>query len=102
VRYHRRRLDALKAKFTGAISKLFAHPAGRPARKLLITVAGVFLILLGIVLIVLPGPALVLIPLGLVILAIEYPSARKWLRKFQRWITVSAKKADEFFARRKA
>jgi tellurite resistance protein TerC len=35
---------------------------------------------LGIALVVLPGPALLVIPLGLAILALEFGWARRWLR----------------------
>lgn len=73
----------------------------RPAKKIIVTIAGLLMILTGVLLIVLPGPAMLFIPLGLVILATEYPIAKKWLRKFQRMLTASAKKADDFFARRR-
>ena len=36
---------------------------------------------IGIVLVVLPGPAFIVIPLGLAILAVEFAWARRWLRK---------------------
>lgn len=36
--------------------------------------------MIGIALIVLPGPAFVVIPIGLAILATEYAWARRWLR----------------------
>ncbi|MGX5174783.1 PGPGW domain-containing protein [Aliikangiella sp. IMCC44653] len=73
----------------------FNSPLGRPVRKLLLTFFGVLITLLGVVLIILPGPAFLLIPIGLALLALEYQFARKWLRQCQRWMTASAKKADE-------
>jgi len=36
---------------------------------------------IGVALIVLPGPAFVVIPLGLAILGVEFAWARSWLRK---------------------
>jgi tellurite resistance protein TerC len=36
---------------------------------------------IGIALIVLPGPAFIVIPLGLAILAVEFAWARRWLKK---------------------
>ena len=84
------------------LARLFDNPVGRPLRKVVLTIAGVFITILGFALIVLPGPAFLLIPVGLAILSLEYPSARKLLRKFQGWMTSAAKKADNFFARRKA
>jgi tellurite resistance protein TerC len=38
-------------------------------------------VLLGIALLVLPGPAFIVIPAGLGILALEFAWARRWLRK---------------------
>ena len=40
--------------------------------------------LIGIALIVLPGPAFVVIPVGLAILATEFAWARHWLKKARR------------------
>ena len=45
-------------------------------RKLIVTVIGITVLLLGIVLIVLPGPAFIVIPIGLLILASEFAWAR--------------------------
>ena len=94
-------LDSFKLRTKKAFSDVFDSPVGRPAKKAIITVVGVVITLLGVILIVLPGPASLMIPAGLAILAIEYPIARKWLRQFQRILSASAKKADDFFAKRK-
>ncbi len=93
------RVQAFKKRVIGAFNQVFDNPVGRPAKKALITVVGVFITLLGIILIVLPGPASLFIPIGLAILALEYPIARTWLRKFQRLLTASAKKADRLVGR---
>jgi hypothetical protein len=45
-------------------------------RKVLVLVIGSVTLLVGIVLIVAPGPATVVIPLGLAILATEFPAVR--------------------------
>jgi hypothetical protein len=55
----------------------FAWVSGR---KLVVAVVGTTVILLGVALIVLPGPAIVVIPLGLGILGLEFAWARKVLR----------------------
>lgn len=89
------RVQAFKKRVSKAFNQVFDNPVGRPAKKALITVVGVFITLLGVILIVLPGPASLFIPIGLAILALEYPTARVWLRKFQRILTASAKKADQ-------
>jgi tellurite resistance protein TerC len=53
----------------------------RWARRIAVAVVGGTVLLVGVALIVLPGPALVVIPLGLAILGIEFAWARRWLRK---------------------
>jgi tellurite resistance protein TerC len=56
------------------------HLTYRAARRVVVLVVGVTVILIGIALIVLPGPATVVIPLGLAILGLEFAWARRWLR----------------------
>jgi tellurite resistance protein TerC len=51
----------------------------RTARKLIILVIGGTVVLFGIALIVLPGPAFVVIPIGLAILAVEFAWAKALL-----------------------
>ena len=55
---------------------------------------GAVLLLIGILFIVIPGPAILFIPLGLVLLAREYKFAEDWLRKYQRWSSKSARQLD--------
>ena len=57
------------------------------ARRVIVSVIGATILLIGITLLVLPGPALVVIPIGLAILATEYAWARHWLRKIRRLAT---------------
>src|SRR5436309_11522174 len=47
----------------------------------IVLVIGCSILLIGIALIVLPGPAFVVIPVGLTILATEFAWARHWLKK---------------------
>jgi len=94
-------VESFKQRIKWAFINVFDNPIGRPAKKAIITVVGVCVTLLGVILIVLPGPASLLIPIGLAILALEYPIARKWLRKFQVVLSKSAAKADELFSRKK-
>ena len=49
------------------------------ARRIAISLIGGTVILIGVAMIVLPGPALVVIPLGLGILGLEFAWARRWL-----------------------
>ena len=53
----------------------------RLAKRIIVAVIGGTITLVGIALIVLPGPAFVVIPIGLSILATEFIWARRWLRK---------------------
>lgn len=54
-------------------------------RRVIVFVVGATVLLIGIALLVLPGPAFLVIPVGLAILATEYAWARLWLRKVRRF-----------------
>ncbi|ADE16624.1 Integral membrane protein TerC [Nitrosococcus halophilus Nc 4] len=56
----------------------------RQARRIVVLVLGTSVLLVGVAMIVLPGPAVVVIPVGLGILAIEFAWARRWLRKMRQ------------------
>jgi hypothetical protein len=56
----------------------------RTARRVVIGLVGGTIVLIGLFLIVLPGPALVVIPLGLAILGLEFGWARRWLGALKR------------------
>lgn len=53
----------------------------RHARKLVVAVVGGSVVLVGIALLVLPKPAILVIPLGLAILATEFLWAGRWLKR---------------------
>lgn len=53
-------------------------------RRVIVSVVGATVLLIGIALLVLPGPAFVVIPVGLAILATEYAWARRWLKEARR------------------
>lgn len=54
------------------------------ARRLIRIVIGLTVLIVGVFMIVLPGPAVVVIPVGLMILATEFVWARKLLQHFQK------------------
>jgi len=56
----------------------------RPVKKAIVLVIGGTVLLLGIIMMVAPGPAFIVIPLGLAILAIEFVWARRWLKKIKK------------------
>ena len=72
------------------------------ARRIAIAVAGATVLLLGVIMIVTPGPAFVLIPLGLAILGLEFAWARLWLQRIRRKIsdTASGERAERAEAHR--
>jgi tellurite resistance protein TerC len=51
------------------------------ARRIAISIVGGTVLLVGVAMLVLPGPGVMVIPLGLAILGLEYAWARLWLRK---------------------
>src|SRR6266705_3056210 len=54
------------------------------AKRVIVSVVGATVLLIGVALLVLPGPAFIVIPVGLAILATEYAWARRWLKKVRR------------------
>jgi uncharacterized protein (TIGR02611 family) len=50
------------------------------ARRVVVAIVGMTVLLFGIALTVLPGPAFIVIPIGLAILATEFAWARRWLK----------------------
>lgn len=53
------------------------------ARRCAIAVVGGTVVLIGILMIVFPGPAIVVIPAGLAILSLEFAWAKLWLKKLR-------------------
>jgi len=56
------------------------------ARRLVVTVIGFTILAAGVAMIVLPGPAVVVIPIGLALLATEYVWARRLLESVKERI----------------
>ena len=55
----------------------------RVAKRIAIAVVGGTVLLVGIAMIILPGPAFIVIPVGLGILSLEFAWARSWLGKIK-------------------
>ncbi|MDP1758458.1 MAG: PGPGW domain-containing protein [Thermodesulfovibrionales bacterium] len=51
------------------------------AKRLIIAIVGFTVLLIGLAMIVLPGPAFIVIPVGLGILALEFAWARRLLKR---------------------
>ena len=63
------------------------HWTYKTARRVVIAVLGGTIIAIGIVMIVAPGPALIVIPIGLAVLGIEFAFARRWLKSLRETIS---------------
>jgi uncharacterized protein (TIGR02611 family) len=87
-------------KFTGLLG-LNDSPR---LRKIVVGVIGGTIVAVGIVLVVLPGPASIVIPIGLVILATEFAWARSVLRKGKMVVDKARirKWWDKFFRHRES
>jgi tellurite resistance protein TerC len=69
------------------------HITYKAARTFVIGVVGATVLLIGIVMLVTPGPALIVIPVGLAILSIEFTWARAWLKRLRE--SISNRNADD-------
>lgn len=63
------------------------HITYKAGRRIVVGVVGATVLLIGIVMLVTPGPALVVIPVGLAILSIEFTWARLWLKRLRESIS---------------
>ena len=65
-------------------------------RKFVVSIVGALILLIGILMIILPGPALIIIPIALVILNAPHPEkVKRYTRKFQRGLTKAAAWMDK-------
>jgi uncharacterized protein (TIGR02611 family) len=60
------------------------HVTYKSARRIIIGVVGLTVVLVGLAMLVLPGPAFIVIPTGLAILGAEFAFARRWLRVLKK------------------
>lgn len=70
-------------------------------RRIIITLIGVSVLVVGIIFIVTPGPAIIVIPAGLAILASEFVWARVLLKKVKNKFVYYGKESKAFFNRTK-
>mgnify|MGYP001814472994 FL=1 len=69
------------------------HITYKIARRIAIFIVGMTVLLVGIVMVVTPGPALVFIPVGLAILGLEFAWARSWLKRLRKTISANSSNA---------
>ena len=63
------------------------HMTYKIARRIVVAIVGSTILLVGVIMIVTPGPALVFIPVGLATLGLEFAWARSWLRRLRQSIS---------------
>lgn len=73
----------------------------RQARKAVILLIGSTVLLVGLAMIFLPGPAVLVVPLGLAILGVEFAWARRWLKKIKDSLAKLRQKVGEFNNKKK-
>jgi tellurite resistance protein TerC len=64
-----------------------AHITYKTARRIAVLAVGSTVVALGVIMLVTPGPGLIVIPVGLAILGLEFAWARVWLRKVREGIS---------------
>jgi len=75
------------------------NPTYRHARKVVVIVIGATLLLLGLAMLVLPGPGLVVVYLGFAVLASEFVWAQRWLRQIKQKMEPLATKPTGWWRR---
>lgn len=78
--------EEVSARSPGASLSLLvrlAHGSYRVARRIVIGIVGATVVIVGLIMFVTPGPALIVVPLGLAILALEFAWARRLLRQMR-------------------
>ena len=75
------------------------HITYRWARRIVVAVIGGTIFAIGIAMLVLPGPAILVVPIGLGVLGIEFAWARFWLRRLR---VTAANVVDRVRGRHKA
>lgn len=80
---------ALVSPLADSLEKI-AVASYRQARKAVILLVGSSVLVIGLAMVILPGPAFLVIPAGLAILAVEFVWARRWLARVRQ--TVDATK----------
>jgi hypothetical protein len=85
--------DIIGMKWIGRITDAVGLKEMPVARKAIVAVIGSTIVLFGIALIVLPGPAFIVIPLGIVILASEFAWARRVIRRGKVFVEKARRRA---------
>lgn len=65
----------------------------KKAKRIVVAVLGFTVLLIGVAMLVLPGPAVIVIPIGLAILATEFFWAGRLLKRVKKTVVRNEKKA---------
>ncbi len=68
---------------TTGVMKIFDYKNIKKIKRIIITIIGFTVLIIGMAMIMLPGPAIIVIPLGLAILASEFLWARRLLKRIK-------------------
>lgn len=79
--------DRIPADSGGGPDRAGWRSLPRPVRLVAVTSAGGTLVVVGVALLVLPGPGLVLIAAGTAVLATEFPWAARVMARGRGWVT---------------
>lgn len=71
------------------------------ARRCVIAIVGGTVVLIGVLMIVFPGPAVVVIPAGLAILSLEFAWAKHWLKKVRATGDYMMSSARSYYSQRR-
>ena len=63
--------------------KILEHKSIKAVKRIIVAIIGFTVLIIGVAMIILPGPAFIVIPLGLAILATEFVWARKLLKRIK-------------------
>jgi hypothetical protein len=74
------------AKTAPSVTTSAIYATLRTMRQLFVLVIGMTVVLIGVAMILLPGPGLLTIVVGLAILGIEFAWARRWMAKLRSYL----------------
>ena len=77
-----------------------ANSTIKAARQIVVAIVGFTVLIIGVIMLITPGPAVLVIPLGLAILSAEFAFARSWLQRIRERISTTqsaslGKRAEE-------
>lgn len=98
--WHKDRGDFPRVAFLDEITRIYEITYGG-FRRIIITLIGISVLIVGIIMIVAPGPAIIVIPAGLAILATEFVWARVLLAKVKQKFIQYSKESRAFLGKKK-